>query len=259
MNPWVALYKAYRGGEWFELSLESIKDHVDHIMVIHCERAWVDTDLPNNCYRPLKRWWNRNHQMSIFGALTGLRTQDNIYREGYEAVVSRFPGCYILLIDTDEIWDPDQLGRLKEYVLENPHAAYACRLYTYVKSIYYRVFPLETCSPVVVIDTDRAVGIEGPRGMRIPDKVVVPYVMMHHMTYVRADERDIRLKLRTSAAGDGVPSREDWMDAVWAQLPFVRNFHPSIGYAHCWQTIQQITAEDLPAVVREELIRGGKI
>lgn len=55
MERLIACYKAYRGGEWFESSLESIRPYTDGAVVVFSDGPWLDRlTLPENCREPLR-------------------------------------------------------------------------------------------------------------------------------------------------------------------------------------------------------------
>jgi len=247
----VALYKTYRGGEWLKASLDSIRPAVDVIVFVHSRSEWGSGPiLRNNCLVPAAEWARDNPGVPIVSIVGEYLDQHSQYQAGYELIRIMFNFCHLLLIDSDEVWDEADLSKLKNAMSAGRHAAYCCRLRTYVKSAFYRVEPAETCTPVVGLDMSKT-EILGPRGMLIKDKVVLDDVWMHHFTYVRELEEDIRVKFRTSAIGDFVPGRDRWLEDVWPRIPSVRAFHPSQGYENSWGRIKKVCVKDLPAAMRQ--------
>ncbi|MDD4980671.1 MAG: hypothetical protein PHC54_05335 [Candidatus Omnitrophica bacterium] len=245
----IALYKTLRGGEWLKASLDSIYKHVDAIIFIHSQVVWGGGAYGNNCLQPIMEW-NKEHSIPVI-QYTGLfLTQDQQYETGFTIIKRLYGNVKLLLIDTDEIWEEPDIVKLKAALESKEAAAYCCRMHTYIKSPFYRIDPPETCRPVVGIDMSRAHGIFGPRGLSIQDKAYLDDIYMHHFTYVRESETDIRLKFYTSSIGDNVPSHPDWFKRIWSAIPNVENFHPSIGYEKSWQKIKEITINELPEAIR---------
>jgi hypothetical protein len=246
----IALYKTFRGGEWVGMSLDSINKHVDAIVAVHSTCGWVGTSLRNNCIGRFNEWVYVNHRKDDYHSITGdFKTQEEQYAAGWEYIQSNYPGAQVLIIDTDEIWDEEELRELKGRISLRDHTAYSCSMRTYIKSPYYRIAPAETCHPVVVIDTWEK-EILGVRGNKLPDIQYLQDIYMHHFTYVRKYDKDIELKFMTSEAGDHSASRSDWLSRVWPQVPEVRDFHPTVGHEKSWATIEIITTADLPAAVQ---------
>lgn len=247
----IALYKTFRGGELAPISLDSIKNHVDAVIAVHSTSGWVHTELKNNCIGKFNEWMHVNHKIDSYHSIIGAyRTQEEQYLAAWQYIQQHFPDAHILLVDTDEIWEEQDLITAKAIVQANPHKAYKCKLHTYIKSPYYRISPEETCSPVVIVSAAAVKELKGVRGNGIDDIFLMPGVYMHHFTYVRRSFEDINLKFLTSESGDRSPSHKDWLERTWPLIPETKNFHPTVGHETSWQSISVITPEDLPAAIR---------
>jgi len=112
----VALYKAYRGGEWFRASLESVAPYVDGVVVAASEVAWAggEAALPNNCHAPLGGWRQSYQDMPLVLLRWHWSDQVDQYNAGLEAIAERFgPNTAVLIVDTDELWPEESQLALK--------------------------------------------------------------------------------------------------------------------------------------------------
>lgn len=248
----IALYKTLLGGEWLSSSLASIYDNVDGIVLVHSTAMWGgDLSIHNNCIFPSLLWAKTNDgKRKIHHIVTPEHTQEGQYGTGYSYIRKHWPGSYVVLIDTDEVWDVNEFMRLKGWVVKNPVlAAYHCRLHTYVKSPLFRVDPVEPCSPTVVIGTANTQPI-GVRGANIQPSATNENIKMHHFTAVRKDEYDVALKFRYDEFGDKCKLHQDWMKKIWTRIPDVKDFHYSVGFESAWKRIKIVTLEELPWAAR---------
>lgn len=252
LKPLIALYKAYRGGEWFETSLESIHSEVAGVVVVAASKPWSNSifQLPENCLEPLNRFMRRHPELPVvIAAQEG--NQGAQYKKGLEVIEEQFgltPG--VLVIDTDEVWETWALRMLRSVMTEDKaHHYFRCRLHNYIKRPYWRITPQEPHRPVVGLRNAKATYSKG----RFAGQPSVLYrdiaLSYHHFPLVRSDETEILHKLHNTASQDG-PCRSNWLEEVWNKLPAGKNIHPARGYERCWQGVEVIDPLKLPPIVR---------
>lgn len=255
LKPLVALYKTYRGGEWFEASLESIADNVEGIVVVASQLPWSNDIelLPENCMAPLGRFMKRHPSLPIKIVFTDQQLdQGQQYKLGLQKVEDEFGlDVGVLVIDTDEVWDTGCLRILRTVMhVDNEKSCFRSRLHNYIKQTNYRISPQEPHRPIVGLRNAKVPWVKG-RFVGLPDNMYVDLpISYHHFPLVRLDESEILHKLRNTASQDG-PCHQHWIDRVWNNLPLGTNIHPAIRYEACWEGVETIEPCNLPKVVRE--------
>ena len=241
MKPLIALYKAFRGGEFFEASLRSIAADVDGIVVMASTTPWGESPGENNCVEVVDRI-RREIAARIVIVNGGWTRQESQYEDGLQTIRHEFGAdSGVLVIDTDEIWRPGDAARLREAMLGNPTAQYfLARLTSYLKSPLYEVWPPEIV-PVVVglqrADNRSFRGRFKARGTwRLTD------ITFDHFTYVRSDPLvEIPVKFYATSSQEDVASTPDWLTTVWPQLPRGRDLHMTPGSECIWGEIRVVT------------------
>lgn len=241
----IAQYKAHRGGEWFQRSLESIADHVDGVVVALSETSWDGNSLPNNCVETAERWETERPGWFRTTWVESTKSSDQV--SAALAVIRKEYGTdtAVLVIDTDEVWEPAALVALRREIAEHPRAHYFCgRLYSYLRSPLYQVYPQEAGRPVVALRS----AAEQDASNRFlvknfgPTHICGDDVWFHHFTYVRQDEAEIAAKLSATASQEDAPSDPAWTANVWPNLPLGTNLHMTRGCEHCWPGIKILHA-----------------
>lgn len=260
MKQLVALYKTYRGGEWFEASLESVHKHCAGVVVVASDKPWIgvggDSHPPENCQAPLERFRQKHPSCETTLIRPGMRLETHQqYRIGLDFIGRMYgPECGVLIVDTDEVWDSDELLELRLAMTEDKNSAvFRSRIWTYLRSPLYRVFPQEKARPVVgLANSNVTTGNSRFANLHaLGHQVGDIDCDMHHFGYVRLDPEEIVSKLANTASQDKVTSRADWKQEVWDELPEGENLHPAKGFERCWGGVKEITADDLPSAVVE--------
>lgn len=263
LKPLVALYKVYRGGEWFTASLESIRSHCAGIVVVASEQPWRNSPapmLPENCRRPLEAFQDAHRDCTVLTLRHGeAQTSEEQYAAGLAVIKAVFgSGVGILLIDTDEIWEEAELLALRRAMTAHPRAKwFRSGIWTYLRSPLYRVAPQEKARPVVGlanadVPTGRSRLADLYRLSTGGDDVFdVPNCNVHHYGYVRVDPEELVGKLASVATQDKVGSVPEWKQRVWDRLPVGENLHPQVGFARCWSRVEELPLRRQPALVTQ--------
>lgn len=248
----VALYKTFEGEEFVEASIESIYNYCDKIIFIHSNVSW-NGDTGNTVIEPVKKWKEKyDKENKIDNVIGEWKTQDEQYDFGWN-YIKKYDFDYCLLIDTDEVWTNSELDKCIVRLADSNGKSFSCRIYTYVKSPYWRVEPVEPVRPIIFVkkDVDKLLGV---RGNMISDRVHWDDIKYHHFCYVRKNEDIIKRKFKTSEAGDKAQSNSNWIEDKWNKLPDVYDFHPTIGAEKAWHSIVKINDSDLPETVLDNNI-----
>ena len=246
----VALYKAYRGGEWFRASLESVAPYVDGVVVAASEVAWAggEAALPNNCHAPLGGWRQSYQDMPLVLLRWHWSDQVDQYNAGLEAIAERFgPNTAVLIVDTDELWPEESLLALKCAIKEHPDATvFRAPIRTYVKSPLYQVWPIEAARHVVALGSADKIRCQRGRFQGVGRGVVVEEAVFDHYSYVRQDVMEIRAKFRNTSSQEDRPNDEAWLADVWPKIPCVQNFHMTPGEERVWGGVKILAPAALP-------------
>ncbi len=257
MKKLIALYKAFRGGEWFKASLESVHQHTDGAVVVIGTGAWTgEATVGNNCKQPLDDFQaeHPDYDIRTYYSESGAHSSDQ-YRIGLEIVRTVFgKDAAVLIVDTDEVWPEESLLALKQAIAENPGVQlFHGKLYSYVKSPLYRIWPDEKGCPPVALQTP--VSDDLGRHNRFTGTGLTNFFVddarFHHFTYVRNTDADLRLKFDTTSSQERYPSNPEWWDTVWPNLPEGWNLHMTRGCEDCWPEVKVLTLGQLPEHLRE--------
>lgn len=251
----VALYKTWRGDEFVIPSVESIYRHVDKIVMVHSNVSWAGER--GNTVAPVLKEWQKDGDImhKLVHLHLDLQKQRAQYDRGLAYIRDKLDADYVLIIDTDEVWDDDQIERLLEYVsLDRKAQAVVCRMRTYVKDVHYRIEPPEPCSPTVLVKADCR-DFTGTRGNGVSGKVMLQNVYFHHFTFVRRDVESIREKIVLSNLGDGAPhvDVDKWMAEKWARIPDCTSLHMTRGAEGAWQSVKVVHDSELPDLSKARL------
>lgn len=250
----VALYKIWRGHEFVIPSIESIYPYVGKILMISSDIGWNRES--GNTVAPIVCEWVKKNDLDKKVTILGFDStdQDAQYKFGMKEIRRRFPTCeWVLLIDTDEVWDDEGIRTARDKYLRqsgNVHC-FRCCMYGYIKDIHYRIIEANGCKPPVFVRPWAK--WDGVRGNKVGPACLMEDVYVHHITAVRDREEDVFKKFFTSSIGDGNVPMVDmnlWKKEVWDKIPDVQNFHYNCGSEKVWKGIEVISDEQLPLSLR---------
>ena len=241
MSKLVACYKVHRGGEWFEASLESVRQHTDGAVVVSSEGSWVSSDFSNNCHEPLARFYKKHPDYPVIEMSGDFRRGEPQYDIALAAIREDFgEDASALIVDSDEVWESEDVAKVRCEIEAHPECHYfRAGLYTYLRSPLYQVWPPEppNCCVAIRHCSPQEVNIRFATQQQGTSRVI-PDVRFHHFTYVRENLEDIALKFRCTSAQELRPSKDGWLDTVWSKLPQGRNLHMTPGFGSVWKEIK---------------------
>jgi len=256
MRKLIALYKAFSGGEWFRASLESIRGHVDGIVVAVSVRAWNPAvTAAGDCIGPLTGFQETYPDVDVRVVHGAWTDQADQYQAGLKTIREAFgPGSMVLVIDTDEVWEPGMLAALRANMERAPREVhyFQCGIRTYLRSPLYQVWPHEPAHVVVGL---RNAGEQPANGrfrvdFTVDNVVSLDRVHFHHFSYVRADDAALHAKFANTSGQEETASDPGWWDRVWDELPGGRNLHMTRGHESAWDRIRPVTPAALPPDAR---------
>jgi hypothetical protein len=173
---------------------------------------------------------------------------------------------FFWIVDGDEIYDPETVPRIFDYIARSRASWINVWAHVYFKTWNYRVSKLEAFTaflrPGRYLESVRNPRVRKPIGYvgRIPlvgrtlmtkmlrMEVVPPQVgVFHHPAYVGPTER-IAAKIAHTPHRDFLVS--DWLERVWEPwTPESKNFHPT--HPEAFPSAEYVPEEELPEIVRK--------
>lgn len=251
----IALCKTFSGEEFVGAMIDSIYNQVDKIVFVHSDTSWTNKK-GNTVKEVVKKWKSEKDNLDkIVNLEWDCINQIEQYEYGYNWIKNNLKSNFIMLVDTDEIWDEEDLIRAKEYLISNRmYNAFTVNMYTYIKSPFYRLKNIEPCKPTIFI-RNSCNSIKGVRGNKIVPRLCLKNIFMHHFTYVRKDFNSIIEKIMASTKADGLNTIDlnKWITEKWDKLPdsSITNLHTSKGFEHYWLGVKKISKEELPKVFQK--------
>ena len=206
-------YNVFDGEELLEGSIKSIKNSVDFISVVY----QTTSNLGNKCSDDLIHILNDLKErklideLFLYEPLSVNPHQNETNKRQIGLDLSKKNECtHHMSMDTDEYYDDNKLGAVKEIIQREDFDSSYCQMLTYYKSWEYRLEPPEdyyvpliykinkdtnfmlgSPSPVLVDPTRRVSNIKKPLILNRNQ------IEMHHGSYIR---NDIKKKLENSSA-----------------------------------------------------------
>gem|GEM_PF-4346803 len=254
----VGLCKTFSGNEFITAAIEEAYPFLERFVFVNSDVGW--TGERGNTVKPVVETWQKEHDVDkkILHLDCSLQTQVEQYAIGYDYIRTNLDPDWIMVFDTDEVWDSISLNTamniLKKATLFNGVAAH---MHTYLKSPLYRVCPPEYCKPTVFVRPIHHT-LLGIRGNSVSPRLISDDLYFHHFTYVRDNEEDIFKKIQTSLLGDqeDVPfthlvDMEKWRETKWKNILRSKNLHTTANFESSWYQCKRVTVEDLPVSCRK--------
>jgi hypothetical protein len=242
----IAVSRAFYGDEWMKTSLKSVQNHVHKILIVTSDKTWNKTnESPDDI---TKIFEDLNNQSKKYHLLRGswddqIQQQNdflNFIRENHSECT------HILFIDTDEIYEKEEIKKLLELTkkIKTFNSVIRVKMFTYIKSIYYRVSPQEIYQPIAIIPIRNYVYFSDVRLVETCP-IYNSEVNMHHFSLVR--KKDERIKAKFNNRAKSYNRVNNWFEKYYLNFDMnMKDFHPIIGNENQWHSIKKITPEELP-------------
>lgn len=249
--PVVLGYRVYPAGgaeNFIKQSLKELTPYVSGVIVTVSEKPWHGPEfLPDRTLSIIsevaaekespefeietKHWKDENEQGSWL----------------LERAYQKYPGMYLLMIDSDEIITKETLEEGLKNIGEKPALMFYHRCYWWTR--YFKILPDFHVSALGLIKLDKVRKIVKFRHLEVEDYAYLPHEkgFCHHFAYVRTDEQ-IKQKLSSfSHANEIVPN---WFEEKWKAKNYdeVTNFHPVCPEK--WTGAEVVWFETLPESIR---------
>jgi hypothetical protein len=207
-----AVYVVYGDDRWLRLSLGSVYDECDVILILIANQPW---NGPPRCTESslqcVAEFPDPQKKINVIrGDWKSEREQRN---EGLH-LLEKWGIEYCLVVDADEVYDPLQLRRMMIFAPCLPEIdCWHIPMVTYWKSIRYRIDPPEPFQPMVLLRVGRVRFVENRIARGENHALIAPHVaVMHHLSYARSDE-EIWTKIHSFSHAAEV--KPDWYERVW--------------------------------------------
>lgn len=142
-----ANYTVFYGEAFLEYSLRSIYPYVDYIQLAIGEKSWKNHE--NKRFNPIddvlgvaQRFKRENDPEGKVNIYTGVWDSDTEQRN-FLLNRARDIADFAMLVDSDEVWEPDQIKKLIKFIKEDsktafPADVYAVAIIHYYRSLYWR-------------------------------------------------------------------------------------------------------------------------
>ena len=240
MKKLIACYKAFRGGEWLQHSLDSIAEHVDGVVIVLSSQSWDSSGLTGNCEAAIERYAVKRPDW-VKVVRYDANHQEEQYRVGLATIRESFgEDAAVLLIDTDEVWTSAGLECLRKAIIDNPQCHYFTgEIRTYIRSPLYQVYPYESSHPVVAIQSARPQTVIGRFHPQAGcGSMHCPGAAFHHFPYVRADVDEIAAKFAATSSQERHKSDPQWLTNIWPALPRGKQLHMTAHVKSYWGEIK---------------------
>lgn len=243
----IAVCRVFYGDEWMELALSKIEPFVEKILIVKSSKTWNETNYePDDISPILDRLQRLSNKYVLLEDDWGDQWQQqdkiwNLIRTNYSDFTHFF------YIDSDEIYEESDLRRINKLIRSPKYFNRALRvnMYTYIKRVEYRVFPLESYKPIAIIPLLDYVRFNEIRSVEGCPIELAP-VFMHHFSLVRKNEERIKQKLDNKGI-DSFELVDNWYERFFLNFsPKIKNFHTLKGHEHQWKEIEVVSEENLP-------------
>jgi len=264
----ISISPTYQGEDFVKAMADSIYNTCYKMLFFHSMVSWKgqSDSIGNTCLPIMSEWKKVNDHADKIVNITGAwDNQLDHYTYAVDFAKRHYPEAdLILVLDTDEIFDDENLQRAIQHIKDDnlSHTSYSCKMFTYVSSVFFRVEPTEPCSPVFALNPKKVKEITGVRVNRVTDRKHFEDVKYHHMCYVRANDDSIRRKSLAIPVADGCPSTKNWLNEVFFKInsntiSTMRNLHPSQGASQCWKSLVKINKSDLPIYLQRDPVMNN--
>jgi len=248
---YIAIYKTFKGDEFVIPSLESIYEYMDKIIFIHCDKSW--TGKTGNTVKDKVLAWTKENDKA--GKIVNKSFVDCDQTTSYNnawKIAEKIPHDWKLLIDTDEVWDEENLKKLfaASEKVDTDIDAIRVRMHEYIKSPLFRIEPTPPLMPVVLVRNK--VKYTAVRCSEAESKGETE-IFFHHFTLVRRTLKEIIEKQQACCDIENEPAVdwELWTKHKWNKLPGAFHIKPLANHQQAWAKVKVINIKDLPEPVQK--------
>lgn len=164
-------------------------------------------------------------------------------RNNFLQVLQKDGYDYVLIVDADEVHNPDRLKSMLADIAAKPeiqYPAFRCGMYTYFRYPSYRIDPPEPLKPIFLVRSDIRFTHVREIGRHIEQATLTDY-RFHHFSYARSEDK-IKEKLANFMHKDELV--EGWFEEKFINWsPEMLDFHPTHPAAYHSLVYEPVSVE----------------
>lgn len=244
----VAHYKIFNADEWLEASIFMIIRDVYKVVITISDRSWGESMLDSNpSNETILTTLQQRYPGKVVINRGSWKLQLDQVEAGLEFIKQHIPeATHLLYIDTDEIYEHGELKKLLSLArkLSTFNREIRIHFHSYFKSPYYRIDPEEPLRPMALFPIRNFVHFIGIRTVNLG--FVEAHIWLHHMSYVRKNDEDIRRKMLTHKEDESTDI--SWYETVYCKWsPEHTNFHPK--QPELFKGVKVLSEQEVPAII----------
>ncbi len=261
-----AVYCLYDDHEYLAVSLESVKNSLQKVLFLMSDVPWNGSPSDNSKTKEVVKCLCDKHEH--FQLIEGHWENEIDQRNFGLTYFSELGVDYCFIIDSDEIYHPEEFDRIKMVALMNPQSvAFHVEWNTYWTKQYFKIWPREEYRPLVCVKTnsfcfnsirhgttavERHGSVVTPKGEGYNCAIIASKTALcYHLSYARNDDY-MRRKLETNSHAKEFI--KDWYEKVWLKwTPDMKDLHP-INPPQYPQAVEEDLSL-LPTVLQEFIAR----
>lgn len=265
-----AAYKVFNGALYLPYSLRSIYDFVDRIIIFLSTAPWNGPIVPlDNTEEVIRNFPDPQGKIRLIvrncryhePTADGYKNEFVEMNEILSCVVQETPqNTHYLYIDADEVYQPDQIQKLRDFLEANPqidvvHAPWR----TYWKSFRYWIDPMEPHRPLVAFKIMPHTAFSGIRQVNNTHGHTFEgnELFFHHFSYSLTTEM-VQAKIKAWSHCNEI--RQGWFENVWLAWDKNREMeelHPA--WASAFRKAVRVDDRLLPEVMKTHPFYGKDI
>ncbi|MBK8805290.1 MAG: hypothetical protein IPO21_01035 [Bacteroidales bacterium] len=247
----VAVSRAFNCEEWVEISIKSVIDHVDAVLIVRSDKAYLNANIEYEDIEPIIDKLKQKYGEKIVVLRKNWNNEDEQFPDLIKYVKNEMKATHFMMLDTDEVYKREDIKELIALTkkIKTFNKALYVDMYTYIKSIYYRVAPMEPYKPLSIFPLVDYLKVSSFRHIEGVPRFNTG-IPMHHFALVRKKDERIKAKFATRNTYTRV---ENWYEKFYENFsPEIKDFHPIIGQHSQWKSIEIVKNIDLPDGVQDE-------
>lgn len=237
----------FYGDEWMSTSIHSVIDHVDKVLMVDSDYSWGGLEKKKEDTSSFVQTLINKFPSKIDVYRNTWKTETDQFNDALSYIRENHPDCtHLMILDTDEIYESNEIERLIQLTkgFKTHNKSLRVQMYTYIKSIYYRVSPIEVYQPLAIVPIRKFTTFSGAR-VCSSSPLMDTDIKMHHFSLVR--DSDEKIKTKFSTRNDQFERVDKWFEQYFVNFsPDMENFHPIKKNRTQWKALERVNPENLP-------------
>ena len=247
----IGVSRAFNCQEWLELSIESVIESVDLMLIVQSSKPYLNADIEFEDMSSIINQIRLKYPKKVIVKKNNWINEEDQFKDIIKYCKTSLNGTHIFFIDSDEIYnkkDSKQLVRMASKLKSFNKAIYVT-MHTYFKSVYNRVHPIEVYKPLALFPLVDYLDVSNNFRHLVGVPRLDSDIVMHHFSMVRDNNEKIKNKFLTR---DTYDRTENYYEKYYLNFDInMKDFHPIIGNEKQWHSIKKIPQEELPRGVAE--------